>query len=102
MYNKLIIKVRYMCILLSECMLSEENNLGSIYYEGFGIPQNFEKALYWSKLAANNGIVLSQRRLGNLYYKGWGAEKRGKGVKKKGLGAKRRKTGVLKKECQGC
>ena len=52
-----------------------QNNLASIFFEGIGVPQNFQKAFSWYKSAAINGIVLAQSRLAYLYYKGWGIKK---------------------------
>lgn len=50
-------------------------NLGQIYYEGgYGIEQNYEKALKWFKLAAKNGDTISKRILGDIYYNGNGVQ----------------------------
>jgi uncharacterized protein len=49
--------------------------LGSIYLEGRGVPQNYEEALKWYRKAANNGHAGAQFRLGIMYSKGLGAHK---------------------------
>ncbi|MEP4336748.1 MAG: tetratricopeptide repeat protein [Roseobacter sp.] len=41
--------------------------LGLMYFEGKGVPQNFDKALKWYRLAAEQGDRAAQNSLGVLY-----------------------------------
>ena len=47
-------------------------NLGGIYHEGFGVPQDYAKALYWYRKAATQGYAKAHNNLGLMYYKGQG------------------------------
>jgi TPR repeat protein len=38
--------------------------LGAMYYDGRGVPKDFQQALRWFSLAANQGDALTQLRLG--------------------------------------
>jgi len=49
-------------------------NLGLLYYNGVGIPQDSKKAVYWYTKAAEQGHVNAQYDLGNLYRDGDGEE----------------------------
>jgi hypothetical protein len=58
--------------------LAEQGNamaqsmLGSMYYygEGKGVPQDFEKAVHWFRLAAKQGDDLAQAFLGHMFFFG--------------------------------
>ena len=56
------------------------NRLGAMYEDGMGFPQNFEKAMYWYKAAAEPvgkympGIAVSKYNVGRLYAQGKGAQ----------------------------
>ena len=50
-------------------------NLGTIYYQGNGIPQDYEKALHWYLKAAAQGHPHAQLGLGTLYANGHGVRK---------------------------
>jgi TPR repeat protein len=45
-------------------------NLGLLYYEGQGTPQDFEKATEWFGKSADQGYASAQRNLGELYFSG--------------------------------
>lgn len=47
-------------------------NLGVLYGNGQGIPQNFQEALGWLRLAAEQGEAKSQHILGSMYQSGKG------------------------------
>lgn len=48
--------------------------MGVIYYEGYGLPQDFKEAAKWFKRAAEKGKPESQARLGTLYFLGQGVK----------------------------
>ena len=45
---------------------------GDSYYEGKGVDQDYELAVYWYKLAAELGDRVAQTKLGNCYDNGTG------------------------------
>jgi len=47
-------------------------NLGIMYYEGTGVPENDTEAVKWYRMAAEQGDVSAQYNLGNMYGKGEG------------------------------
>ena len=47
-------------------------NLASMYYNGYGILKNRQKAAFWYRHSALRGHVISQHSLAALYYKGLG------------------------------
>lgn len=47
-------------------------NLGWMYSEGKGLPQNYKQALYWYSKAAEQGDASAQFNLGMMYDKGQG------------------------------
>ena len=47
-------------------------NLGVMYYNGKGVPQDYKTALNWYTLAAEQGVADAQYNLGWMYYKGQG------------------------------
>ena len=44
----------------------ERNNLGYMYAKGLGVPQDYSKALYWYKKAAEQGSATAEANLENL------------------------------------
>ncbi len=48
--------------------------LGSVYYWGIGVTQNYTEAGNWWRKAAKQGHVLSQHNLGLVYHKGQGVQ----------------------------
>jgi TPR repeat protein len=49
-----------------------QNNLGSIYREGLGVPQDYAEAVNWYRLAAEQGYADAQNNLGVMYREGLG------------------------------
>ena len=47
-----------------------QNNLGAVYENGDGVPQDYAEAVRWYREAANQGYALAQFNLGFLYYEG--------------------------------
>ena len=47
-----------------------QGELGHNYLLGFGVKQDFNKAVYWLKCGADNGNAIAQLRLGNVYENG--------------------------------
>lgn len=47
-------------------------NLGLMYFNGTGVPQDDQQALKWFRLAAEQGDAFSQFALGNMYFMGRG------------------------------
>ena len=45
-------------------------NLGLMYRNGQGVPQDYKTAVKWYTLAAEQGIALAQNVLGEIYFKG--------------------------------
>ena len=44
------------------------------YYHGYGVTQNYEKAVYWWEKASNNNIC-AKYNLGVFYFNGYGVKK---------------------------
>jgi uncharacterized protein len=49
-----------------------QNNLGLMYYDGQGVPQDYREAAKWYRLAAEQGNATAQSNLGSMYYSGEG------------------------------
>jgi len=49
-----------------------QNNLGGMYADGRGVPQDYVEALKWVRMAADQGLSNAQGRLGEMYDKGQG------------------------------
>jgi localization factor PodJL len=49
--------------------------LGARYFEGRGVPRDFEAAARWFETAARQGIVPAEYRVGSIYEKGVGVER---------------------------
>ena len=45
-------------------------NLGSLYYQGMGVPQDYRQAVYWMHRAAEQGHAAAQTALGTIYSEG--------------------------------
>src|SRR5215469_1269834 len=52
---------------------SAQNNLGLLYYEGKGVPQDYRQAKQWFEEGAKQGYAGAQTNLGTLYLHGEGA-----------------------------
>jgi hypothetical protein len=51
-----------------------QNNLGDLYENGHGVPQDYEQAAAWYRKAADKGNAVAQFGLGSLYYGGHGVQ----------------------------
>ena len=49
-----------------------QNDLGSLYYAGIGVPQDYAEAIKWNRLAAEQGLAAAQCYLGFAYDKALG------------------------------
>ncbi|MDR5900447.1 tetratricopeptide repeat protein [Halomonas vilamensis] len=49
---------------------SAQSNLGVMYQNGQGVPQNYRKAVSWYRLAAEQGDTTAQTNLGAMYENG--------------------------------
>ena len=49
-----------------------QSNLGILYRDGEGVPQDFEEAARWSRKAAAQGDADAQNNLGVMYWVGEG------------------------------
>ena len=52
-----------------------QKNLGNCYYSGEGVPQDYDKAVYWYRKSADQGYANAQNNLGNCYANGYGVKK---------------------------
>ena len=52
---------------------SAQNQLGLLYYEGKGVPQNYQQAKQWFEEGAKQGHAGAQTNLGTMYLHGEGA-----------------------------
>ena len=50
-------------------------NLGVLYDQGHGVPQDYQEALRWYRLAADQGEATAQNHLGEMYHDGKGVQK---------------------------
>ncbi len=60
--------------LAEEGDVDAQYNLGGLYYDGQGVPQNYGQARHWYEQAAAQGNVEAQRRLGVMYGNGYGVQ----------------------------
>ena len=51
-----------------------QNNLGLMYENGKGVPQDYKEAVKWYRLAAEQGLAQTQFNLGRMYYNGQGVQ----------------------------
>ena len=49
-----------------------QNNLGAMYEEGKGVPQDKAEAVKWYRASAEQGLAYAQNNLGVMYYRGAG------------------------------
>ena len=50
----------------------EQNRLGVIHAKGQGVPKDYEEAIKWFHMAAEQGHAEAQSNLGGMYFKGEG------------------------------
>jgi TPR repeat protein len=53
--------------LAQEGNASAQYNIGTMYYEGLGVDDNFDEALTWFRRSADQGYARAQSRLGFIY-----------------------------------
>jgi TPR repeat protein len=58
--------------LADKGVAAAQNNIGVLYENGQGVPQNYAEAAKWYRLAADQGSAVAQFNLGLLYAKGQG------------------------------
>jgi len=51
---------------------SAQTNLGVMYHQGHGVPQDYAEAMKWFRLAAEQGHPSAQTNLGVMYHQGQG------------------------------
>ena len=51
-----------------------QNNLGDMYYYGYGVEKDYAEAVKWYRRAAEQGHAGGQNNLGEMYYHGEGVE----------------------------
>ena len=61
--------------MANEGVAEAQNNVGHLYEEGFGVAQDYPKAMSWYKQAAEQGLAEAQHNIGMLYYEGYGVKK---------------------------
>ncbi len=55
---------------------SSQYKLGNMYYQGIGVPQNFQTAAMWYEKASNHDdLGVAQYKLAEFYFKGVGVQK---------------------------
>ena len=54
---------------------SAQNNLGNMYYWGYGVERDYAEALRWYRKSADQGDATAQNNLGKMYYWGDGVKK---------------------------
>ncbi|MDA0313547.1 MAG: tetratricopeptide repeat protein [Gemmatimonadetes bacterium] len=52
--------------------VAAQNDLGLMYYNGEGVPQDYVEAVRWYRLAAEQGFAAAQLNLGVMYDRGRG------------------------------
>lgn len=52
-----------------------QNTLGAMFFEGKGVPQNYEKAIEWYEKSAIQECAIAQLNLGMMYWQGNGVSK---------------------------
>src|SRR5512140_2035652 len=61
--------------LAEEGSAAAQFNLGLLYYDGRGVPQNYTEAARWFERAAAQGYTKAQNNLGAMYGAGRGVKK---------------------------
>ena len=71
---------KYLHKLAEAGNMDAQNQLGLLYYDGRGVPQNFKQASVWFRKAAEQGHVGAQVNLGTLYFLGYGVSENNQGA----------------------
>ena len=53
-------------------VLQAQKNIGLMYYNGESVPQDYDKAVKWYRMAAEQGYGFGRRLLGKMYEDGHG------------------------------
>lgn len=53
-----------------------QNQLGSMYENNIGVPQNYKSAAAWYRLAANQGFAAAQYNLASVFEAGHGVHRK--------------------------
>lgn len=64
------VDVAQMEVLAGDGSIYHQTNLGWIYYVGDGVERNYEKAIYWTKMAADEGFHYAINNLAVFYDEG--------------------------------
>jgi TPR repeat protein len=67
-----LIYLRCPPIVFEEPLAAAMNDLGSLYHNGQGVPQDYAKAREWYEKAAAKDFALAMYNLGVLYENGYG------------------------------
>ncbi|MBP7338047.1 caspase family protein [Niveispirillum sp.] len=52
-----------------------KNNIGSLYYNAWGVQRDYQEAMRWYRKAADKGHAPAMNNIGALYHNGWGVPK---------------------------
>jgi len=58
--------------LAEQGLAAAQKNLGVMYQQGQGVPQDYAEAVKWTRRAAEQGFAAAQYNLGVMYYEGQG------------------------------
>jgi TPR repeat protein len=84
MQKKLVVLLSLICACFVGCgpktveekaeagSASAQFNLGNMYNDGNGVPEDDKEAFKWLRLAADQGVARAQSNLGFMYEKGHG------------------------------
>ena len=67
--------IKWLSLAAKQGVPEAQYNLGTIYFDGLGVVQNFKKAFNNYLMSAENGFAMSQYKLSLLFLNGWGIEK---------------------------
>ncbi len=89
-------------------MQTGQFDLGALYWQGRGVPQDFAEAARWFQLAAKQGYAKAQAALGDLYLVGWGVPRDNRAAQiwfrkaaEQGVARAQNKLGILYLKGQG-
>ncbi len=51
-----------------------QSDIAGLFFNGWGVDQDFKKAFYWYKKSADNNNSYAQYKLGQMYWKGLGVK----------------------------
>ncbi len=59
-------------VLAEQGLAEAQNNLGTMYGKGEGVPQDYAEAVKWYRRAAEQGLAQAQTNLGVMHFTGRG------------------------------